>query len=89
MELKNLAYPWMKDFDILVKKIEYLEHRVQYLEQYAPNQKPQYQGVSTNTTGGVYISPMGTGAAGGAGGLAGSTLGSGQAWSGTSGSAKK
>ena len=75
MKVENLAYPWMKDFDILIERIKYLETRLAAIEMHIPNQKPQqsYQGISN--TAGVASGQIWTGGAGGI---------SGQAWGGSS-----
>ena len=62
MKVEDLAYPWMKDFEILLQKIEHLETRIIYLERDHVNQKPQatqsYQGISNtagSTSGQVWV----------------------------------
>lgn len=84
MNAEHLAYPWRKDLekmekfyvnivDSLVDRISALETRIQYLERYDLNQKPQqsYNTYTSNSAGGQ-INPGQAGAI------------SGQAWAGAS-----
>jgi hypothetical protein len=70
MNVEYMAYPWLKDLDkfqeananvldALVRRLNALESKIQYLEAQIPNQKPQQHYTYSTSTGAGVIPSQG------------------------------